>query len=100
MHDQFKKELTDLIKMHSLNTHCKVPSNDLADYMTEYALSHQKADKDGIEPKLGDKVKATMNHEDWFIGVYEKESDVLAQYGVRRDDTKELRYFIHAEIVN
>jgi len=43
MHDQFKKELTDLINMHGLDKHCKTTGYILADYMTEYALSHQKA---------------------------------------------------------
>ena len=42
---------------------------------------------------LGQKVKATNNGEKWFVGVYEKNSDVFAQYGVRLD-TGELRYFI------
>jgi len=33
MHDQFKKELTDLINMHGLDRHCKAPDHVLADYM-------------------------------------------------------------------
>jgi len=49
MHDQFKKELTDLIKLHSLNTHCKVPSNDLADYMVKCALEYKLAVEGAIE---------------------------------------------------
>jgi len=49
------------------------------------------------EPVIGEKVRATMNHVDWFTGIYVDESDVMAQYGVLRDDIKEIRYFIHAE---
>jgi len=48
------------------------------------------------EPKIGDRVRATVNGEDWFVGVYVKESDTLAQYGVKRDDTGEVRYFTTA----
>ena len=50
------------------------------------------------DPKVGDRVSATMNGEDWFSGVFEVESDVLAKYVVRRDDTGELRYFTSAEV--
>ena len=38
-----------------------------------------------------------MNGEDWFTGVYVKESETLAQYGIKRDDTDEVRFFTHAE---
>ena len=48
------------------------------------------------EPKIGDRVRATMNGEDWLTGVYVQESDTLAQYGVKRDDNGEVRYFITA----
>jgi len=50
MHDQFKKELTDLINMHGLDRHCNTPDYILADYMTEYALSHQKAVEPATQP--------------------------------------------------
>ena len=52
------------------------------------------------EPKIGERVRATMNHEDWYEGEYVKESDVFAQYGIMRDDIKELRYFVYAEPLN
>jgi len=48
------------------------------------------------DPKIGDRVRATMNGEDWFAGVYVEESETLAQYGVKRDDTGEVRYFTTA----
>lgn len=51
-----------------------------------------------MEPKIGDRVRATMNGTDWFTGEYVKESDTLAQYGVKRDDMpNEIRFFTHAE---
>lgn len=49
------------------------------------------------EPKIGDHVRATMNGEDWFTGRYVQESEIFAQYGVLRDDIKEVRFFVHAE---
>ena len=52
------------------------------------------------EPKIGDKVRATMNGDIWFTGTYAEESDVFAQYGVEVDDFGgELRYFIRAELI-
>jgi len=51
-----------------------------------------------MEPKIGDRVRATMNGEDWFTGVYVQESETLAQYGIKRDDMpNEVRFFTHAE---
>ncbi len=51
----------------------------------------------GAEPRIGERVRATMNNTDWFSGVYEESVDVFASYGVRVDDTGELKFFIHAE---
>jgi hypothetical protein len=48
------------------------------------------------EPKIGDRVKATMNGVDWFRGVYVEESETFVQYGVMLDDIKELRFFVSA----
>ena len=28
-----------------------------------------------MEPKIGDRVRATMNGEDWFTGIYVEESE-------------------------
>ena len=51
-----------------------------------------------MEPKIGDRVRATMNGEDWFVGVYVEGSETLAQYGIKRDDVPhEVRFFTHAE---
>jgi hypothetical protein len=47
--------------------------------------------------KIGERVRATMNGQDWFTGKYVQESDIFAQYGVLRDDIKEIRFFVHAE---
>jgi hypothetical protein len=49
------------------------------------------------DPEIGDRVRATMNGQDWYAGVYVEESQTIAQYGVKRDDIGELRFFIHAE---
>ena len=51
-------------------------------------------------PVIGDRVKATMNREDWFIGTFVEEIDSIAPYGVLRDDTEEVRFFIHVEKLN
>jgi len=54
--------------------------------------------KGGImEPQIGDRVRATMNGEDWFEGRYVKKSEVFVKYGVKRDDIGDVRYFIIAE---
>lgn len=45
-------------------------------------------------PKIGDRVDATTNGEDWFRGVYKEDCDILAPYGVLTDIYKEIRYFI------
>lgn len=51
-----------------------------------------------MEPKIGDKVRATMNWKDWFTGVYVQESDTLVQYGVKCDDIPNgVRFFTYAE---
>ena len=51
-----------------------------------------------MEPKIGDRVRATMNGEDWFTGIYVEESETFAQYGIKRDDMpNEVRFFTHAE---
>jgi len=56
------------------------------------------------EPKIGDRVRATMNKETWFNGVYEtnigESHDTFAEYGVRVDELDEVRYFIHAELID
>ena len=50
------------------------------------------------EPQIGDRVRATMNGDDWFTGVYVEESKIMVQYGVRRDDMpNEVRFFVNAE---
>ena len=48
------------------------------------------------EPKIGDRVQATMNGEDWYTGVLVELSDVMVRYGVKRDDTGEVRFFVNA----
>jgi len=50
-------------------------------------------ENDGNEIKIGTRGKASMNGVDWFSGVYVKESDIFCQYGVLRDDIKEIRFF-------
>ena len=45
-------------------------------------------------PKIGDKVLASMNGEDWFNGTLIEIVDVFASYGVRLDGTKETSYFV------
>lgn len=50
-----------------------------------------------MEPKIGERVKATQNNADWYIGTLVEESEVFAQYGVLLDDTREVRFFIHVE---
>lgn len=51
------------------------------------------------EPNIGDRVRATMNGEDWYTGVYVHSSSTIAQYGVMRDDIDDVRYFTHAELI-
>ena len=53
-----------------------------------------------IVPNIGDQVRATMNGEDWYTGVYVHSSNTIAQYGVMRDDIDEIRYFTHVEIIS
>lgn len=62
--------------------------------------------KNGIEmqePKLGDRVRASMDGENWFAGKYVQESEIFAQYGVLRDDIGEVRFFsiavVHGPVV-
>ncbi len=45
-------------------------------------------------PKIGDRVEATMNGEDWFRGEYKENIDLFCEYGVLTDFHKELRYFV------
>lgn len=49
------------------------------------------------KPIIGDRVMATMNGTDWFTGTLVSTSDILAEYGVQRDDTREVRFFVYAE---
>ena len=44
-------------------------------------------------PDFGDKVLASMDGKTWIPGVYEKNIDLFAQYGVRLE-SGELRYFV------
>ena len=49
-------------------------------------------------PKKGDRVRASMDGETWFTGKYIEESELFCQYGVLRDDIKEVRFFINAVV--
>ncbi|MFA5340153.1 MAG: hypothetical protein WC332_00105 [Clostridia bacterium] len=49
------------------------------------------------EPQIGDRVRATMNGEDWLTGTYQKNIELFTQYGVLLDDINEVRYFIAVE---
>ncbi len=50
-----------------------------------------------IDPWIGKRVRASMNGKDWFPGVYEKNVDIFAQYGVRLDDSNEVKFFMMIE---
>jgi hypothetical protein len=52
------------------------------------------------ETEIGDRVRATMNGYDWFTGVYVENIDLFAQYGVVRDGTDKVVFFVHAETAN
>lgn len=52
------------------------------------------------ELKIGDRVRATMNGEDWRTGKFVEESETFARYGVLRDGLNEVRFFINAEKIN
>ena len=46
-------------------------------------------------PKIGDRVEATMNGEDWFRGeLVDDDSRLFCQHGVLTDFNKEIRYFV------
>ncbi len=49
-----------------------------------------------VGPRIGDRVKATMNGKDWFSGVLVEEVELFTQYGVKLDETGEVRFFIEA----
>ena len=55
------------------------------------------------EPIIGQRVRATMDHEHWVVGIFERESEIFAGYGVRPDDKpNELRCVIemrHEEMI-
>ena len=50
------------------------------------------------EPKIGDRVRASMDGKNWFTGKYVTESELFCQYGVLRDDIKEVRFFTTAKV--
>lgn len=46
-------------------------------------------------PKIGDRVDATMNGEDYFRGeLVDDDSKLFCEYGVLTDFHKEIRYFV------
>lgn len=47
-----------------------------------------------VGPKIGERVNATMNGKDWFSGVLVEEVELFTQYGVKLDETGEVRFFI------
>ena len=56
-------------------------------------LARNQQDSLSEEPHIGDRVRASMNSLDWYTGVYEEESEVFVQYGVRLDNSNQLRFF-------
>ncbi len=40
-----------------------------------------------VGPKIGDRVKATMNGKDWFSGVLMEKIELFTHYGVKLDET-------------
>ncbi len=45
------------------------------------------------EIKIGDVVEGTMNHKDWFKGIYTKESEIFVPHGIVTEVHNEIRYF-------